>query len=154
MQAGRRGRFRRAATRLIGASDCRFPSLFDGGRELSRAAKHVDARDGVLSDAGSTPAASTTFSSLISLMFLTSGFSVYLLRTNFAVLSGRAAHDLPTPSDHVPACRQTEPRCLGPEMRLPHLGPRIARRRVSAAQPRSGVLGGSAGSGPRLGSVR
>jgi hypothetical protein len=29
------------------------------GRELSRAATHVDAREGVLSDAGSTPAAST-----------------------------------------------------------------------------------------------
>src|SRR5262249_36302878 len=56
-----RARFRRAATRRIGASGRRFPSLFDGGRELSRAAKHVDARDGVLSDAGSTPAASTTF---------------------------------------------------------------------------------------------
>src|SRR6266850_3449321 len=87
MQAGRRERFRRAATRRIGASDRRFPSLFDGGRELSRAAKHVDAYDGVLSDAGSTPAASTIISSLISLIFLRSGFSVYLLRTNFAVRS-------------------------------------------------------------------
>src|SRR5439155_1068826 len=36
----------------------RFPSLFDGGCEKSRAATHVDACDGVLSDAGSTPAAS------------------------------------------------------------------------------------------------
>src|SRR5262245_49808714 len=62
MQAGRRARFRRAASRRLGASGRRFPSLFDGGRELSRAAKHVDARDGVLSDAGSTPAASTTHS--------------------------------------------------------------------------------------------
>src|SRR5258708_465189 len=60
MQAGRHGRFRRVATRGIGASDPRFASLFDVGRETSRAATHVDARDGVLSDAGSTPAASTT----------------------------------------------------------------------------------------------
>src|SRR5438105_4448260 len=58
MQAGRHGRFRRVATRCIGASDPRFASLFDVGRETSRAATHVDARDGVLSDAGSTPAAS------------------------------------------------------------------------------------------------
>ena len=47
------------ATRGIGASDPRFASLFDVDRETSRAATHVDARDGVLSDAGSTPAAST-----------------------------------------------------------------------------------------------
>src|SRR5437870_13352178 len=60
MQAGRRERFRRAAIRSIGASGPRFPSLFDVGREHSRAATHVDACDGVLSDAGSTPAASTT----------------------------------------------------------------------------------------------
>src|SRR5262249_60717032 len=33
----------------------------DGGRELSRAATHVDSGDGVHSDAGSTPAASTIF---------------------------------------------------------------------------------------------
>ena len=59
MQAGRHGRFRRVATRGIGARDPRFASLFDVGRETSRAATHVDARDGVLSDAGSTPAAST-----------------------------------------------------------------------------------------------
>src|SRR3954453_3032520 len=61
MQAGRHERFRRVAARQIGASDPRFPSLFDVGREYSRAATHVDAYDGVLSDAGSTPAASTTF---------------------------------------------------------------------------------------------
>ncbi len=61
MQAGRHGRFRRVATRGIGASDPRFASLFDVGRETSRAATHVDARDGVLSDAGSTPAASTIY---------------------------------------------------------------------------------------------
>jgi hypothetical protein len=61
MQAGGRVRLRRAATRPIGTSDPRFPSLFDVGREHSRAATHVDAREGVLSDAGSTPAASTTF---------------------------------------------------------------------------------------------
>src|SRR3989442_12990041 len=101
MQAGRRGRFRRAATRLIGASDCRFPSLFDGGRELSRAAKHVNARDGVLSDAGSTPAASPIISSLISLIFLRSGFSVYLLSTNFRCLSGYSAHDFTPPPRHL-----------------------------------------------------
>ena len=59
MQAGRRGWLRRAATRCFGASGLRFPSLFDVDREPSRAATHVDARDGVLSDAGSTPAAST-----------------------------------------------------------------------------------------------
>jgi hypothetical protein len=59
MQAGRCGWPRRAATRCFGASGPRFPSLFDVDREPSRAATHVDARDGVLSDAGSTPAAST-----------------------------------------------------------------------------------------------
>src|SRR5437868_6453013 len=62
MQAGRRGLLRRAATRHIGASDPRFPSLFDADREHSRAATHVESCDGVLSDAGSTPAASTTHS--------------------------------------------------------------------------------------------
>ena len=60
MQAGRHALFRRVATRPIGASGPRFPSLFDVEREHSRAATHVDAYDGVLSDAGSTPAASTT----------------------------------------------------------------------------------------------
>ena len=60
MQAGRRGLLRRAATRHIGASGPRFPSLFDVGREYSRAAKHVDSCDERLSDAGSTPAASTS----------------------------------------------------------------------------------------------
>jgi hypothetical protein len=53
-------RFRQVATRQIGASSRRFPSLFDAGCESSRAATHVDAYEGVLSDAGSTPAASTT----------------------------------------------------------------------------------------------
>jgi len=61
MQAGRRAGLRSASTRQFGASGCRFPSLFDGGREVSRAATHVDACDGVLSDADSTPAASTTY---------------------------------------------------------------------------------------------
>jgi len=54
--------FRRVAARRIGTSGRRFPSLFDGGCENSRAATHVDSHDGVLSDAGSTPAASTTHS--------------------------------------------------------------------------------------------
>ena len=45
-------------TRFSGASARRFPSLFDGGRESSRAATHVEFNDGVLSDAGSNPAAS------------------------------------------------------------------------------------------------
>src|SRR5580704_3048782 len=58
MQAGGRDRFRDAPTRQIGTSDSRFPSLFDVGRETSRAATHVDACDEVLSDAGATPAAS------------------------------------------------------------------------------------------------
>ena len=61
MQAGGGVRFRRAATRPIGASSPRFPSLFDVGREQTRAATHVESYDGVLSDAGSTPAASTIF---------------------------------------------------------------------------------------------
>ena len=60
MQAGRRGLLRRAATRHIGASGPRFPSLFDVGREYSRAATHVDSCDERLSDAGSTPAASNS----------------------------------------------------------------------------------------------
>ena len=60
MQAGRRERLRRAATRHIGASGPRFPSLFDVGREYSRAATHVESYDERLSDAGSTPAASTS----------------------------------------------------------------------------------------------
>ena len=60
MQAGRRGLLRRAAKRHIGASGPRFPSLFYVGREYSRAATHVDSCDGVLPDAGSTPAASTS----------------------------------------------------------------------------------------------
>ena len=64
MPAGRRVLFRRAAARQFGASDPRFPSLFDVGGETSRAAMHVDAYDDVLSDAGSTPAASTTIKSL------------------------------------------------------------------------------------------
>ena len=59
MQAGRRGLLRRAVTRHIGASGPRFPSLFDVGREYSRAATHVESCDERLSDAGSTPAAST-----------------------------------------------------------------------------------------------
>src|SRR5215210_3485924 len=59
MPAGRRVLFRRAAARQFGASDPRFASLFDVGGENSRAAMHVDAYDNVLSDAGSTPAAST-----------------------------------------------------------------------------------------------
>ena len=62
MQAGRHWRFRRVTTRSIGASGRRFPPFFDGGCEHSRAATHVDACDGVFSDAGSTPAASTNFS--------------------------------------------------------------------------------------------
>ena len=57
--------FRRAGARHIGASVCRFQSFFDGGREHSRTATHVDACDGVLSDAGSTPAASTISKLLI-----------------------------------------------------------------------------------------
>src|SRR4051812_15176427 len=60
MQAGRRELLRRAATRQIGASGPRFPSLLDVGREYSRAATHVDSCDERLSDAGSTPAASTS----------------------------------------------------------------------------------------------
>src|SRR3989442_2473698 len=153
MQAGRRGRFRREATRLIGASDCRFPSLFDGGRELSRAAKHVDARDGVLSDAGSTPAASTTFSRLISLIFSRSGFSVYLLRTNFRVLSGYAAHDLPPSPGHLQARRAASARRVGPEVPLPDLGPGIPWRRVSASESGFGLVGRGAGPRPRVGGV-
>ena len=66
MQAGRRAGLRSAAMRLFGASDRRFPSLFDGGRETTRAATHVDSCDGVLSDAGSTPAASTIVSQEVS----------------------------------------------------------------------------------------
>src|SRR5580704_15210591 len=65
MQAGGRDRFRDAPTRQIGTSDSRFPSLFDVSRETSRAATHVDAYDEVLSDAGSTPAASTTLNLLM-----------------------------------------------------------------------------------------
>jgi high affinity Mn2+ porin len=61
MQTGRHARLRRVAARSIGTSASRFPSLFDVGRELSRATTHVDAREGVLSDAGSTPAASTIY---------------------------------------------------------------------------------------------
>ena len=64
MPAGRRVLFRRAATRQFGASGPRFPSLFDVGGESPRAATHVDAYDDVLSDAGSTPAASTIIKSL------------------------------------------------------------------------------------------
>ena len=65
MQAGGRERFRDAPTRQIGTSDSRFPSLFDVSRKTSRAATHVDAYDEVLSDAGSTPAASTTLNLLM-----------------------------------------------------------------------------------------
>jgi hypothetical protein len=65
MQAGRRERSRGATTRQIGTSDSRFLSLFDVSRKTSRAATHVDAYDEVLSDAGSTPAASTTFNLLM-----------------------------------------------------------------------------------------
>src|SRR5438093_2425952 len=61
MQAGRLAGLRSGPTRFFGASGARFRSHFDGHRELSRAATHVDACDGVLSDAGSTPAASTTY---------------------------------------------------------------------------------------------
>ena len=60
MQAGRRELLRRAVMRHIGASGPRFPSLFDVGREYSRAATHVESYDERLSDAGSTPAASTS----------------------------------------------------------------------------------------------
>jgi hypothetical protein len=65
MQAGCRERSRGATARQIGTSDSRFPSLFDVGRKTSRAATHVDAYDEVLSDAGSTPAASTTLNLLM-----------------------------------------------------------------------------------------
>src|SRR4026207_2418869 len=57
MQAGRHLRFRRVAARQIGASDPRFPSLFDVGSETSRAATHVDAYGDGLPDAGPTPPA-------------------------------------------------------------------------------------------------
>jgi len=50
--------------RFSGASGRRFPSLFDGGRETSRAATHVEFCDGVLSDAGSNPAASKSLAPL------------------------------------------------------------------------------------------
>jgi hypothetical protein len=65
MQAGCRERSRGATARQIGTSDSRFPSLFDVDRKTSRAATHVDAYDEVLSDAGSTPAASTTLNLLM-----------------------------------------------------------------------------------------
>src|SRR5580704_7228266 len=78
MQAGGRDRFRDAPTRPIGTSDSRFPSLFDVSRETSRAATHVDAYDEVLSDAGSTPAASTTSKLLKISDLIGRVFSVYL----------------------------------------------------------------------------
>ena len=68
MQAGRRELLRRAATRQIGASGPRFPSLFDVGREYSRAATHVESCDERLSDAGSTPAASKPLETLKALV--------------------------------------------------------------------------------------
>src|SRR5438093_11086755 len=97
MQAGRRAGLRSAATRFIGASDRRFPSLFDGGREPSRAATHVDSCDGVLSDAGSTPAASTISKLLILIYLLNQQFSLYLICTKLALNSCHAVSDLPPP---------------------------------------------------------
>ena len=78
MQAGRREGSRDAPARQIGTSDSRFPSLFDVSRETSRAATHVDAYDDVLSDAGSTPAASTILNLLIINDLANRIFSVYL----------------------------------------------------------------------------
>ena len=63
---------------------------------------HVVICDDVFSDAGSTPAASTIILGLISLMFVSQAFLVYLIRPNFAVRSRCAPHDLPATSGHVP----------------------------------------------------
>ena len=93
MQAGRRERLRLAAMRQFGASGPRFPSFFDVDCETLRAATHVDAYDGVLSDAGSTPAASTSLQSLILLVNLNQALFVYLIRTNLAVGTVKLAVD-------------------------------------------------------------
>ena len=94
MQAGRHGLFRRVAARQIGSSRLRFPSLFDVDGESSRAATHVDAYEGVLSDAGSTPAASTILGSWDNSHHLAAGKSLPIRRR----LSGRL-------TDHVFAVR-------------------------------------------------
>src|ERR1700694_2222847 len=119
MQAGRHGRFRRVARRGIGPSDPRFASLFYVGRETSRAATHVDARDGVLSDAGSTPAASTIFKLLIMNDLQSPPLSVYLIFTNLAVRCAHAARDLPSSRRRLQTLRQAAPRFPQPEMHVP-----------------------------------
>jgi hypothetical protein len=61
MQAGRHPRSRQVATRRFGLSCGRFSPLLDGRDEDSEGDTHVDSCGDVLSDAGSTPAASTKF---------------------------------------------------------------------------------------------
>src|SRR5205807_1850048 len=125
---GRHGRFRRVATRCIGASDPRFALLFDVGRETSRAATHVDARDGVLSDAGSIPAASTILKLLKMNDLISRSFSVYLICTELAVRCAHAARNLSSPRRGLQTLRQAAPRFPQPEMHVPVVGPGFARR--------------------------
>src|ERR1700676_1422069 len=118
MQAGRHGLFRRVATRGIGPSDPRCASLFYVGRETSRAATHVDARDGVLSDAGSTPAASTILKLLIMNDLINRSFSVYLICTKPAVRCAHAPRNLSSPRRRLQTFRQAAPRFSQPEMHV------------------------------------
>src|SRR5581483_9971766 len=134
MQAGRRWRFRRAATRSIGASDRRFPSRFDGGRETSRAATHVESFEGVLSDAGSTPAASTISKSLNLNDLQIQRFLVYLICPKLAVDCRHGPRDLPAPLHQLQILRTAAPRCAQPELQVPDLGAGFARPRVSPTE--------------------
>ena len=60
-QASPPARFRRERVKCFGASRRRFWPRFDAGGEPSNADTHVGSPEGRLSDAGSTPAASTTY---------------------------------------------------------------------------------------------
>jgi hypothetical protein len=62
-QAGRWPPIRGPPARLFGSSGRRFPPRFDAGRETTSVVTHVESCGDVLSDAGSTPAASTNLRS-------------------------------------------------------------------------------------------
>ena len=89
-----------------------FWPLPHAGHENPEADTHVESCGDVLSDAGSTPAASTNFFGLISLIQIGQAISMYLIRPNFRLILPRAADDLPAPSAIVQAPRQAPSRCV------------------------------------------
>ncbi len=87
-QAGRWPPIRGPPARLFGSSGRRFPPRFDAGREHSSVVKHVESCGDVLSDAGSTPAASTIP------RFARSGVGAGVRQVGFASLCSRCGREL------------------------------------------------------------